>query len=136
MAVARPWTDAYSEILFVPDGRDHSGVDCYGLIWLVYKEQLAIELPSYAGIFQNQSFESLRRVARFIATHKNTWRQVEDPRLFDMIILRSGRYLWHVGIVVDSRRMLHIMDGINSCIEDYTGLIWKNRVEEFRRYER
>lgn len=133
MAVT-PWTDRYIEIPFVPDGRDRTGVDCYGLVYLVYKEQRAIELPSYAGIFKDQSFESLRRVARFIATHKNTWRKVEDPRPFDMIILRSGRYLWHVGIVIDSRHMLHIMDGINSCREEYTGLFWRNRVEEFRRY--
>jgi len=128
------WTDAYIGIPFVPDGRDRAGCDCYGLICLVYREQFGIELPSYAGIFQDQSYESLRRVARFIAAHKNTWQQVKSPKPFDMIVLRSGRYLWHVGLSIDRRSMLHIQEGIDSVVEDYTGPMWRRKVEEFRRY--
>ena len=60
--------------------------------------------------------------------------RVEKPHEFDVVMIRSGAYAWHVGIVIDRRRMLHVMSGINSTVEEYTGMDWKNRIEEFRRY--
>ena len=128
------WTDSYIEIPFKPDGRDREGLDCYGLVCLVYRERLGIILPDYAGIFTDQSFATLKKVARTMAEGREKWQKVDDPKPYDMVMLRTGEYQWHVGIVIDRSRMLHVMAGIESVVEPYTGLHWKNRVVEFRRW--
>jgi cell wall-associated NlpC family hydrolase len=128
------WTDDYIEIPFLPDGRDRNGCDCWGLVCLVYREKLGIELPEYKGVFEAQTIAQLKNVARVMEREKESWVRVEKPHEFDVAMIRSGAYAWHVGIVIDRRRMLHVMSGINSTVEEYTGMDWKNRIEEFRRY--
>jgi len=44
--------------------------------------------------------------------------------------------VYHVGLVIDRKRMLHVMEGINSTIEEFTGIQWKKKVEGFYRYVR
>ena len=130
------WTDEYINIPFQCDGRDRSGCDCYGLVCLVYKEQLNIELPDFKGIFTDHDIATLRRVAKEMKSYKEKWQRVQTPQLYDVVMLRTGAYTWHVGLVLDNHRMLHVMTGINSVVEDYTGRYWGNRVEEFRRWNR
>jgi probable lipoprotein NlpC len=128
------WTDDFIEIPFKPDGRDRNGCDCWGLVCLVYREKLGIELPEYKGVFEAQTIAQLKNVSRVMEREKESWVRVEKPHEFDVVMIRSGAYAWHVGIVIDRRRMLHVMSGINSTVEEYTGMDWKNRIEEFRRY--
>ena len=45
------WTNTYIEIPFMAHGRDKNGLDCWGLIWLTYKEQRGIILPSYDEVY-------------------------------------------------------------------------------------
>lgn len=128
------WTDNYIEIPFLPDGRDRNGCDCYGLIHLIYKERLNIILPDYKGIFVDQSMKSLLAVAKTMQREKDTWTRVDFPDAYDTVMLRTGTYTWHIGLVVDSHRMIHIMHGINSMVEPFDGLLWKRRISDFRRY--
>jgi len=130
------WTDNYIGLPFVPDGRDRNGLDCWGLVCLVYKEQLGIDLPLCKGIFVNQSIASLKKAARAYNIGKEAWQKVSTPTPFDVVMLRTGKYIWHVGVIIDTRRMLHILSGINSMVEEYTGMLWKDRVEEYRHYAR
>lgn len=130
----RNWTDRFIDIPFKPDGRDRSGCDCWGLVHLIYRERLGIELPDYRGIFTDQSLATLRRVAEVMNQNRESWQKVDTPQPYDVVMMRSGKYTWHVGIVVSKNYMLHIMEGIDSCLEEYTGIMWKNRVAEFRRY--
>jgi cell wall-associated NlpC family hydrolase len=131
-----PWTNKYIGIPFKPDSRDHAACDCWGLVCLVYQEQLGIILPDFRGVFTEQNLVTLRRVAKEMKAYKEKWRKIDSPREYDVIMLRTGAYTWHVGLVVDNRRMLHVMSGINSVVEEYAGMIWKHRIEEFRHYER
>lgn len=130
------WTDEYINIPFKPDGRDCNGLDCFGLVRLVYKEKLGIDLPSFSGIFSDQSPATLRKVAKVMKLYRERWTKVDpgEQRIYDAIMLRTGAYTWHVGLVIDRRNMLHIMAGIESCVEEYTGLLWRDRIDEFRRY--
>ncbi|MHB8109752.1 MAG: NlpC/P60 family protein [Syntrophorhabdaceae bacterium] len=130
------WVDKYIGIPFKCDGRDRTGADCWGLLTVIYKEQLNIDLPSWSGVFKDQSIGCLKQVARAMAVERERWVKVDKPEPFDVILLRTGAYVWHVGCVIDSTRMIHVMSGINSVIESFTGLQWKNRVQEFRHYAR
>jgi len=124
----------YIGIPFLKNGNDREGCDCWKLIVMVYREQLGIELPDYAEIFVDDSLASLRRVARTMKEERLKWRQVQTPIPYDVILLRIDGLVCHAGLVIDRRRMLHIMDGTDSTVEEFTGLQWKQRVEGFYRW--
>jgi cell wall-associated NlpC family hydrolase len=124
----------YIGIPFLKNGNDREGCDCWKLIVMVYREQLGIELPDYAEIFVDDSLASLRRVARTMKEERLKWRQVQTPIPYDVILLRVDGLVCHAGLVIDRRRMLHIMDGTDSTVEEFTGLQWKQRVEGFYRW--
>ena len=124
----------YIGIPFLKNGNNRNGCDCWKLIVMVYREQLGIDLPDYAEIFVDDSLASLRRVARTMKEERLKWRQVQTPIPYDVILLRVDGLVCHAGLVIDRRRMLHIMDGTDSTVEEFTGLQWKQRVEGFYRW--
>ena len=128
------WFNNYIGIPFLADGNDWKGCDCWGLAVLIYKEQLNIDLPVFAGMFVDGSLASLIRVTKHIRKIKKTWLKVNEPAPYDIILLRTGNMIYHVGLVIDKKRMLHVMEGINSTIEEFIGLQWKQKVEGFYRY--
>ena len=130
------WTDSFIEIPFKCDGRDRNGCDCYGLICLIYRERLGIILPDYAGIFTDHTMVTLKKVARTMEEGRKRWALVDKPSPYDMVMLRTGRYVWHVGLAINKCDMIHTMAGIGSAIESFQNLYWKHRVVEFRRWNR
>ena len=129
-----PWTDDYIDLPFKEDGRDRSGVDCWGLCRLPYLDRLGIALPEKQGIFTDRSDECLSRVAAEMEEEARRWTKVETPREYDLVLMRKGPLYCHVGLYVGSRQMLHICAGINSTVEPITGLRWRHRIVGFYRY--
>ena len=54
----------YTEICFKEKGRDRDGVDCWGLVYLIYKECMGIDLPTYSGEYS--SSEDAEELSRLI----------------------------------------------------------------------
>lgn len=108
------WTRRYVEIpAFVDRGRDFLGVDCWGLVWLVWRHEVGRDLPSYHHDYQSSEEQDWLgeliddQVARY-------WQRVEDWRPFDVLVfgLRQrdgGVRNCHVGVMVDpvARTFLH-----------------------------
>ena len=127
-------TDKYIGIPYESHGRGVSGLDCWGLVWLVYRQDLGIELPSWSAEYERASRVNLAK----ITGKKNLfygWKEVVMPipgdvALFDM----SG--LLHVGICLDYRglRMMHIMRGSNVTIERLDSVIWRENQPRWYRY--
>lgn len=128
------WTDHYIGIPFKCDGKDRSGLDCWGLVALVFKEQLGIDLPLYRGVFSDLSQACLRRVSAIMMQEREKWTKVDNPKIYDVVLLRSGVYAWHVGLVINKKEMIHVMEGIDAVVEEFSGTQWKDRVEGFYRY--
>ncbi len=103
---------------------------------MVYKERLGIDLPSFSGIFVDGSLASLRKVTRLMRENKEKWQSIEKPLPYDVILLRTGSMVYHCGVVIGRRKMLHVMEGINSSVEEFTSLMWKDKIEGFYRYVR
>jgi cell wall-associated NlpC family hydrolase len=123
------WPSRYVGLPFKLNGRDRSGVDCYGLVCLIYKEQLSIELNPFKNIFIDHTPETLLKVASIMKKDRDNWIKGDSIQPFDMIQLRTGRHAFHVGVAIDSKTMIHIEYGIDCVIEKLTSPMWKNRVE-------
>jgi uncharacterized protein YijF (DUF1287 family) len=102
---------------------------------MVYKDRLGLILPEYPGAYPDQSPGALRNAASVARIERERWRRVDTPAPCDVVLLRLQGLPCHVGVVVSKSEMLHVMAGIESCIEQFTGLQWRNRLEGFFRYE-
>lgn len=115
------WSVSYIGIPFIEKGRDRAGVDCWGLIRLIYQNELGIELPSYvegyASLAEKAEISGLFEAGRA----SPVWEMTDSAREFDVLMFRMGRLGAHVGIVAGRKRMIHAPEGLTSCIEDYSG---------------
>ena len=102
----------FIQIPYKWDGRDESGVDCYGLIVLWYKVKLRIELADYPKA--DHGFNDCRDVGGFLI--ENVWAEwnridVSEIRQNDVILFYDdpGKDLHpsHIGVMIDKKHFLH-----------------------------
>lgn len=108
-------------------GRALNGIDCWGLIWLFYKEQMGIDLPSYHDISKEELDEyALGRV--FLKEKAHNWMRVDSPRNGDVVLCRDKLRPLHVGIYKEHGKMLHIREGETPNISKLDNFEWKHKV--------
>lgn len=129
------WSAPFIGLSYRDHGRDAAGVDCWGLVVIVYREVLGIDLPGYDEGYVTT--EERHQIAALIDGHRQSWpwTRQEEPAAFDIALFRRGRHTSHVGIVVASGRMLHIpCDGDRSRVEDWRCGHWMPRLIGFYRH--
>lgn len=119
---------------FVEKGRGSGGVDCWGLVQMVFKNELDIDLPGYESSYE--STEDRKLIERVIFDErKSKWVEVDKPRSFDVALLRMASVPMHVGIVTKPNNMIHSAHGINTVVEKLDSMKWKNKIAGYFRYE-
>jgi cell wall-associated NlpC family hydrolase len=125
----------YVGVPFKEHGRDRAGLDCYGLLRLVAAEQHGIELPSYVEGYTTTTdrVEIPKLIAGGI---DQDWHSVPsgEEREGDAVLFRIFGQPLHVGVVLAPPRFLHVMRGIDACVEDYRSAVWARRVLGFYRH--
>jgi len=121
------WANDFTGIPYADLGRDRTGCDCWGLARLVYKEQLGIDLPSYAEAYTGAAEGA--EVAALLNHHKAPhWPKITDGILpFDLLLFRHGRHDSHIGIAIDARTMLHMASDDHAKVELFNAPRWVNR---------
>lgn len=126
----------YLQVPFVERGRDWHGVDCWGLVCLVYRVELGIELRDWSEIYW--TLKDLNPVAIEMAAEieKKEWISVQSPQILDVVVFREEVNVSHVGLVLDpvKSKMLHFRFGSEGCVEHYNNFYWKNRLDGFYRH--
>lgn len=131
------WSRDYVGLPHQRAGRARAGVDCYGLLWLIYRDVLGIALASYAG----ETLDSCEKeeIAALITCGcaVSPWQQVAfgAERTFDMAIFRRGALQSHVGLVTAPGRVLHIVDGGESHVVSFASGPWQTRLCGIYRHE-
>lgn len=126
------WAGRYVGIEFAERGRDRDGVDCWGLLRLVYAERYGIFLPSHHdGYADTEDAPGVAAVLEAELMGSGNWRAVlGDPDAGDALLFRAGAgHLWHVGVAVSRGRMLHCRRGCDSCVERWDVGVWAPRLE-------
>jgi len=108
-------------------GRDFDGVDCYGLLFLIYKHVLGIDLPEYSNFYTQDWYKT----EDHIVDQFHTFMEKIDPpyKKFDGILLRHGTktIVNHIATYLGENKMIHIYKGSTSRIDRFTGF-WESKL--------
>ena len=128
------WYNKYIGIPYQNKGRDSSGVDCWGLVRLVYSEQYNINLPSFSDNYVSESTEIIQEL---IAQYKEGWDATTEPQQGDIILFKVLGTLSHVGIYLGNNSFMHAREGVGTVvIESTTSHQWQKRIAGYYKYSK
>ena len=125
------WVSTYLPIPFREKGRSTDGVDCWGLVRLVYAERFGISLPDLSDRYTaSDDGPVVEGVLTSEAAPGGSWRLREgSPReVGDVGVFRIRGLPSHVGLAVAEGRFLHSIRGVDTVVEDWTSPAWKDRL--------
>jgi len=118
-------------------GRDKVGCDCYGMIYLIYKEKLGIELPDFTELLYDKDWYQTEN--HILENIWDDWEEVILPyKIYDALLFYSYELktiVNHIGILIGEDKFLHISSKYSSKVDrlnDY----WKSRLYKALRYKR
>lgn len=117
---------------FADGGRSMSGVDCWGLVMVIYA-RLGITLTDYAV----SAFASAQ-IGHIIQRDKALWREVDMPETGDVIIMALDHRLpgvcTHCAVSLGGTMAIHALNrlGVHSFRIDSP--IWRPKIEGFHRW--
>lgn len=126
------WSNKYIGIPYKARGRDDRGVDCWGLVRLVYAEQYNISLPSLAGSYDPDDQE---RIGELMDLYREGWEETGTPEPGDIVLFRIMGEPTHLGVVVENNRFIHSILHKNVAVENLTSLSWSKRIIGYYRYK-
>lgn len=118
------WWEKYLDLPWKIGGRDRSGIDCWGLVRLVYQEECGLILPSWLDD-PHALDATVRGRSRAFMAHAGEFMKLArwsgEQRPFDIATLELRGHMWHVGILVEPPfTVLHIEDEEGSKVEDWS----------------
>jgi cell wall-associated NlpC family hydrolase len=122
----------YADLLgkaYGPGGRGPSFFDCYGLVKCVL-ERLGICVPDYPS-----AKDAGVNAALILAAMEAGWEPIKGPEANCIVLFRMElRAGTHVGVMVDTKRFLHVQEKTRVCVERIDSDMWKRRVMGFYRW--
>ena len=132
------WWDDYVGMPFESKGRTRDGCDCYGLLRIIYSDQLGVELPllllEYENTLQRKTMNDMMRSQPLLIGFEQVELSAVQP--LDVLVLRNVGFDCHIGIVTGGNWMIHSEAGKGTVLEDFSRPHVKPRVKEAWRYVR
>jgi len=132
------FVDRALDVPFKEKGRSYDGWDCWGLIYVAYRELYDIDLPEYTG-----EYNSTRRreeIQNLFSTKKTMagWELHDPHEPGDVALVRMMGRMCHVGLMLRDWNMLHVQDGVAAIIEPINRPPWRcseyDKIEGIYRY--
>ncbi len=126
--------EPYKHIPFQERGRSHDGIDCWGLVYLIYHEQLGHSIPAYAEYFSTHDQEEISTMIR--KERELSWRAIprSEVKEGDVVVLRILGEPWHCGVMVSQTMFVHIERHALVVRESIESMRWGKRLEGFYRW--
>lgn len=121
-------------IPFKEHGRDFDGCDCGGLLWLVVKTETGYEMPDWREFYETTKIEDFQDLSWTVNTFVfDLTRQLgkdEAACAFDVIVLRVASHPLHVGVMVNDKTFMHIMEGDSNVRQERIDSVsWRRRID-------
>ena len=124
------WASKYIGLPYVPKGRDMEGVDCWGLCYLIWRNEFDILVPKYNEVSYTNPDDS-DKIARIVEEESEKfWKeiQISEATTADCLIIRLRGLPMHVAFVIKPRIMVHSLEEYGSYLADYSSIAWNRRV--------
>jgi cell wall-associated NlpC family hydrolase len=118
------WAAKYIGIPYKPCARGPEEVDCWGLVYLVYKTEFGIELPLYPGVSMLKPVEAMRTISMALQTE---WIELQKPFDGCVVTMSQAKEMHHIGLYVEEQggMVLHTMNNLSTIASPLRQL--KNR---------
>lgn len=133
------WAGPYIGIPYADKGRDHSGVDCWGLVKLILEEVFGVRLPGFGAAYGTAA-DKLAGVLVIQAGALDGWEATTSPQPGDLVVFRVAGRPWHCGVMASRTHFLHApnRDRFGGVLivsaERIDSPMWKPRVIAFYRH--
>ena len=115
-------------------GRDFDGVDCWGLIWIVFKNVRNILLPDFTDLQYSKDWYLTKD--HIIDSIDDTWMEIDPPyNIYDVIIFysKNSKVANHIGMMISDDKYIHISEKYSSRV-DTLNEYWTSRIYKGMRY--
>jgi len=140
------WADKYIGIPWVSHGRGPEGYDCWGLIRFIAKDQFGWDWPSYDDTYTLGSQADDVSVYKVNEGLIKDWHKIhdDDQSAFkyidrtiqgDIIWLKHKSHVVHMGMMLDTRKFIHVSATTDSIISRADHFIWKNKILGYYRWK-
>lgn len=124
----------YLGIPYLHRGRTLEGIDCWGLILMIYKD-LGHDIMDVAGDYdENWCVNNENLFSKHYAeNYYKSWDKVDNPKFLDLVLLKSSKgIINHGGVVLNYGKFIHTCKA-GTVITRLTHPQWKNKVAGFYR---
>lgn len=125
------WATHYVGLPYLAGGRDRAGLDCWGLLRLVYLEQRGIELPQLPGVYvDDELLISRENLAQCV----KGWTEQPLPVEWCAVGMSRKTIIHHVGIwtEADGGKVIHCFHGKPVTADTPKSLLLKGlRIKEY-----
>ena len=109
----------FDKYIGIPFKNRHSSMiacDCYGLVRIIYKDILKIDIPQPTS----SAFESKHIEDEYLKETSKNWSKVSSVQKFDVVAMKHDPkhpdIVQHFGIAISETKMIHTLKGIGSHI--------------------
>lgn len=130
------WANNYVGLPYLTYGRGRDGVDCWGIVVMIWREIYGYALPEVDGLFW-RGWAEVDLLKGRVAEQRSMFAEISaaEAREGDGVLFKIRNAPAHVGLVLRPGVMLHAMRGADSCIERYDSWKWNKRIAGFYRHE-
>lgn len=142
------WANTYRGLKYKEKGRSLSGVDCWGLVWLAFHQELQVEVGMFDELQYEGSQANKAEIEQKIHQERvlGGWKTVAEQQpilakpgysaltrltklqAFDITLIKMGSFDTHVGLICSQNHMLHILQGTEVTIEEISKPTWERRI--------
>jgi len=109
-------------------GRTIAGLDCWGLIKLVYS-YIGYKVWDIEDYSEDWSFKGRDY---FAENYYKEWDRVQLPTLFDVVLFKNGEGIAnHGGVILKNGRFIHCSRKTSTVITRLSHPTWEKRIEGF-----
>lgn len=110
--------DKYIGIPFVDRKSTFQECDCFGLIRLLYKNEMKIDVAQPLS----SAYETKKVYNEYLKEIASNWKEVKEPEMFDVVGMahdtKHPDIVQHFGIYIGNGKMIHTLEEIGSHIVD------------------
>ncbi|MGA1846760.1 C40 family peptidase [Deferribacter abyssi] len=121
----------YLKIPYKYNGRDETGIDCWGLVLLFYKREFRVKLSDYKH--GTKSYNELGNfISRQVASN-GEFAPVKFLKFGDLLLIKNNsEVVNHIAVYIGENRILHALDGVGVVVSKLH--LWKSKASMFLRY--